>query len=195
MTLRTRLQRLEKQAAATKQHAPKSEFSERESLARLAAWGREGRFDREPDFPEALAAYGRALNEAAERPDYNPPADFMSGMVQWPKRRAFHWRMLHFPDVRVAWYWLLEIHTRVSEGIPPVSVAEFGELADWFRANEERLYRLAQQTQLLDLGDGRRESIASIRWRISQGVKALGAGDVAEELRRLRAQYGETNTP
>jgi hypothetical protein len=93
--------------------------------------------------------------------------------------------------VAAAWRWLAELHDRVVRGIPPLSEAEFAELAGWFRANEERLRRLALPSSLLDVGDGRKTAIADVRWQVGRGARLLGAGELAQTLRQLRERYGE----
>ena len=80
---------------------------------------------------------------------------------------------------------------RVADGVPPVTEAEFGELADWFDANRERLYGLSLPSQLLDLGDGLVTSTANVRYELARGPRAYRAGEVAEKVRCLKTLYGE----
>jgi hypothetical protein len=160
-------------------------------LAAFEAWGRAGRFAHEADFPVALAAYRDALSKAAadDDPPFYPPADFLPGEPEW--WRLEEWRRPRWYDgVRTARRWLSEMLGRLREGIPLVTGAEFAELAEWFKRNDERLYRLALPSQLLDLNDGRLTSCGSLRHDIAKGPRARGAGKLAEDLRRLRARYG-----
>ena len=60
----------------------------------------------------------------------------------------------------------------------------------WFRTHEARLYDLSAPSQLLDLGGGRRTSTANVRYQLAQGPRATGAGELAEDLRQVRAKYG-----
>ena len=46
-------------------------------------------------------------------------------------------------------------------------------------------------SQILDLGGGRKTSSANLRWGLTCGARARGAGQVAEDLRRLRAEVAE----
>jgi hypothetical protein len=81
---------------------------------------------------------------------------------------------------------------RLREGIPPATEAEFAELAGWFKRNDERLYRLALPSQRLDLGDGRMTSCGNLRAGLAKGARAREAGKLAEDVRRLRARYGDS---
>src|SRR5262245_14141921 len=88
---RSRLQRREdwaKQAAAQENRPDPDE----EWLGRFESWGREGFFEREPDFPTALAFYRAALQKAKAQadPPWDPPDDFMSGAEE--HRRLYEWR-------------------------------------------------------------------------------------------------------
>jgi hypothetical protein len=67
--------------------------------------------------------------------------------------------------------------------------AEFAEVAEWFHRNYERLYRVSQPSQLLDLGGGKHTSNADIRYGLAQGARACRAGELAEDLRQLRGRY------
>jgi hypothetical protein len=96
-----------------------------------------------------------------------------------------------FPDVLVGHDWLMEMLWRVQRGIPPVTEAEFAELGAWFEANEERLATLADSSGLFDVGHGRRTCCSSIRYALRQGPRAEGAGELAEDIRQLRARYGD----
>lgn len=193
MTLRTRLQRLEVQARRRQQSAEKrwDDLSEEEWLELFEAWGEEGYFDHEPDFPTALVFYREALQRAQTQrePPFDPPADFMPNLTDVPWLRRLNWRnQVRFPDVHAGWDWLSEMLRRVQEGIPPVSTAEFDELAQWFQANAERLYHLSLPSHLLDLDAGRTTSLANLRYGLRQGVRVFGAGELAEDIRRLRAR-------
>ena len=74
---------------------------------------------------------------------------------------------------------------------PPVTEAEFRDLATWLRANRRRL-----ETQA---GDGR--CVVQFRWgtatafnvelMMERGPRTTNAGELAEAVRRLRARYGE----
>ncbi len=189
-TLRRRLERLE---GSCKLPASKSgaAFTDEDWLACFADLGLHGFFAGEPDFPTALAWYREAIEDARRKnPPFDPPPDFQPHMDE--KRRRLEWRRTrHYPDVQGACLWLLEMTRRVHDGKPSVTEAEFYELASWFNANDARLYRDSPPSQLLDLGDGRQTSNANIRWAISKGPRAIGAGEVAEQLRLLRARYGE----
>jgi hypothetical protein len=47
-----------------------------------------------------------------------------------------------------------------------------------------------QAADLLDVRDGRQTTVANLRYGFRQGPRAHGAGQLAEDLRRLRARYG-----
>jgi hypothetical protein len=95
-----------------------------------------------------------------------------------------------FPDVPVAFEWLTEIVWRVRREIPPMTEAEFTELAGWFAANEERLAGLADPSSLFDVGRGRKTCCWYIRNALRAGPRAEGAGESAEDIRQLRTRYG-----
>jgi hypothetical protein len=46
-------------------------------------------------------------------------------------------------------------------------------------------------SQLIDLGGERKTSTANLRWRLAGGPRAKDAGQIAEDVRRLRTLYGE----
>jgi hypothetical protein len=194
MTMRMRMKRVEAEVRRLTPAPRTARLTEEDWLERYEAWGRAGAFAAEPDFPTALAFYRDALARAKAQadPPFDPPADFMPNLADLPHARLLNWRTSQrFPDVDAGWWWLSEMFGRVSDGAPPATEAEFAELADWFAANDERLYQLSLPSQLIDLGGGRKTSTANVRWRLAVGPRAKGAGEVAEDLRRLRALYGE----
>jgi hypothetical protein len=191
MHLRTRLARLE--AIVGREEPEERWLSEEDWLKAFEQWGQEGHFDREPDFPAALALFREALAEAKGQadPPFDPPADFMPNLASLPDLRVFNWRTSHgSPQLHEAEGWLFEMAERLEKGTPPVSEAEFQELADWYRANEERLCRLFPACGWLDLGYGPKAP-ADFRDGLNQGPRAHFAGEVAEGVRRLRARFGE----
>lgn len=121
----------------------------------------------EPDFPRAVGLYRAAVAAAGTPVPARPD-----------------------PAAGALWVWLVAMLDRAWAGEPGVTEAEFADLADWFRANEERVRDAIRPGQLLDLGDGVRESLANLRWGIGQGPRAPSAGGVAEKLRKARAVYG-----
>jgi hypothetical protein len=172
---------------------PDDWLTEEDWPGRFEAWGRAGLFAGEPDFPAVLAGYRRALAQARSRadPPFDPPADFMSNLADLPHLRLLNWRnRFRIPEVHAAWEWLAELHHRTCTGIPPVIEAEFNESAGWFRDNDDRLARLCQPSGLLELGNGRRITAANLRYGLARGPGVPGAGELAEELRRLKARYG-----
>ncbi len=191
MTIRTRLAQLEKAGRAANQAgaAGPAWRTEEEWLALFEECGRRGAFAGEPDFPAALAAYRGAMRQAAAHtdPPFDPPADFMPSLAGSPERRLLEWRTPErFPAVDAAWEWLAELLSRVAKGIPPAPEAEFSELGRWFDANAARLHQLFP-TGALDLGAGRTVSLPDLRYRVARGPRVHGAGELAEQLRRLKA--------
>src|SRR5262249_30893092 len=93
MTLRTRLKRLEHRA---KRLAPEEKRSDSRTgeawLDRFESWGREGFFDSEPDYPEALACYRDALQKAKAQaePSWDPPEEFLPRAEA--RCRLFEWQ-------------------------------------------------------------------------------------------------------
>jgi hypothetical protein len=190
MHLRTRLARLE--AIVGREEPEERWLTEEDWLKAFELWGQEGRFDRERDFPAALALFREALAEAKAQadPPFDPPADFMPNLVNLPDLRVLNWRTPpRFPQLHAAEGWLFEMGERLRKGTPPVSETEFRELADWYRANEQRLCRLYPACGWLDLGHGPKAP-ADFRWGLGKGPRAHFAGEVAEGVRRLQARFG-----
>ena len=61
-------------------------------------------------------------------------------------------------------------------------------------AANDALLALARPSELLDVGGGRRVSCANIRYSLAMGPRVDGAGRVAEDVRQLRARYGNRRT-
>jgi hypothetical protein len=162
-----------------------------EWIAKLAEWQDAGHFSKELDFPKALGFYRGALEQAQAA---EPSIRLLIHGDPEKRREPAFLEVLRigdqFPDVPVAYYWLMEIQWRVCRGIPPATEAEFAELSAWFEANEERLERLADSSGLFDVGAvaGRAAGMSGLRCGTDRGPR--GAGEVAEDIRQLRAQYG-----
>jgi hypothetical protein len=193
-SLEARLAHLEDQTQLNAPPTQRDRLDEDDWLAAFEEWGRQGMFDAEPDFPIALAFLRGALTRAhaSNDPTYDPPADFCP--FEKPHLRLEYWRgKERFPDVCNGLTWLFEFHCRVSDGVPPVTEVEFRQLAEWFHANETRLSGLAR-SELLDVGGGRQTACFNIRHRLEHGPRELGAGEVAEDIRQLKARYPENRT-
>jgi hypothetical protein len=191
MSLNNRLRRLEKIRQVREPHE-QDWLTEQQWLDLFERLGRDGVFAAEPDFPAALAEYRLALQTALTQtdPPFDPPADFMPNLADLPHLRLLNWRTeSRFPDLWRAWTWLAEMLDRVVEGIPPVSDAEFTQLADWFVANEKRLSRWTDAGGSVDLGQVRKVSCGNLRYAIGQGWRATGAGRVAADIRQLRGRF------
>jgi hypothetical protein len=218
--IRSRSQRREDlaQRAAPQENRP-GQITEDEWLGLFESWGRQGWFDSEPDFPTALTFYRAALQKAQAQadPPWEPPVDFMPGAEE--HRRRFEWRhggvyqrvdadgnvlpegtdvkrglfrrCNRFPEVEQGWAWLVGMTQRRVKGVPPVTLAEFDELACWFEANREPLTALSRPSYLLEVGDGKTESVSNLCSKLEEGPRGWEAGEVAEQIRRLRARYGE----
>jgi hypothetical protein len=184
-SLVTRLGRLEGRPAAPRPAEP----DRRDEAGWLAAFerlGREGYMDAEPDFPAALAEMRDALARAraSTDPPFDPPSGFMPGHPN-PHLRAECWRSAaRFPELSAAMDWLFEMVGRVAEGEPPVSEAEFAELAAWFAAHDAEIAKV----EPLEAGGGHRVWCASVRDDLARGPRAIGSGRVAEDVRRLKAR-------
>ncbi len=147
-----------------------------------------GQFAHEPDFPVALAFYRSAL-EAAHRqtdPPFDPPPGHLRGHPL--RRRQRDWRnQFRFPDVWAGFDWLGELATRSAHGIPPVTEAEYHELASWLIAHAERLQARTGSSGGIPLADGRFETVSGLLHDISKGPRVDGAGNVAETIRQVKA--------
>lgn len=134
---------------------------------------------------------------ASTDPPFEPPEHFL------PDQRHRHvrlecWRTkARFPDVRAAFEWLSEMLDRAQSGIPPVTEVEYRELEAWYRANEPRLYEVQKTlpSEMLPIGNSRRTCCWHIRFDLRTGPRGEGAGRVAEDIRPLRARYGEGPLP
>jgi hypothetical protein len=168
-----------------------------EWLAEYEGLGREGYFDTEPDFPKALAFYRDALRRAKAKadPPWDPPAAFMPHLADLPDLRVEVWwrDSSRFPEVWEGFSWVGEMRQRVAQGLPAVTEAEFSELAGWLEDNADRLRALEDRSGLLDLGDGRRTTVTHLLGAAEDGPRGPcllvrgGVGQLAEDLRRLRA--------
>jgi hypothetical protein len=198
MALRQRLRRLEERIRRTvgqNRDAPEnlSELTAEDWLERYAAWGEAGHFAAEVDFPTAWAWYRQAVQQAraARDPPFDPPAEYRPGLPLRQRRREWR-RGRHYPGIDAAGWWLFEMLRRVAKGKPPVTEAEFQTLAVWFHAHEAQL---GQCEHLLDLGTGRKTSVGYLRYRLAQGPRVLGVTEVVEDLRQIRTQYADRQSP
>jgi hypothetical protein len=190
MNLRARVYRLERQALRRRLSIPDDDPLEEDWLLMYEDWANQGMFVGEPDFPVALAAYRQALAEAKQgQPSWYPPADFEPG--QRTRQRFASWRhQHHYPAVNKTWLWLSEFFDRVRQGLPPVTRAEFQELANWFEINQKHLTRLEGPSELVAVSGGRRTCLTNLRYGLLQGYQARGVGRLAEDLRHLRTCLG-----
>ena len=65
------------------------------------------------------------------------------------------------------------------------------EFAEWFHTNRSRPYQESLPSQLLDVGNGEKTSVADLRASAWKGPRAHGAGKLAEQLRGLKVRYGD----
>lgn len=79
-------------------------------------------------------------------------------------------------SLRDGWMWLAVIAGRVHDGEPPVSEAEFAELAAWFVANQDRLYKASLSSQVLEVGNGKGTNVADLRWGAMRGRGSTAPG-------------------
>jgi hypothetical protein len=194
MRLRGRVTRLERAARRSTSAVDALNWLAEEGwLEHFEALGRAGVFAREPDFPQALETYRAALRRAAAQtdPPFEPPADFLPQLKDQPGLRLLQWRgPSRFPEVQVSWEWLAEMLDRMAGRRPPLTEAEYADLAAWFSDNAGRLDRASRPAGLLDLGGGRTAVLANLRYRLPRGARVVGAGELAEDIRRLRSRYG-----
>jgi hypothetical protein len=187
------LQKLEAAAVAKARSIRPEPFDEADCLDWFAQAGRAGEFAREPDFPVALAMLREELAKAraSTDPPFDPPEDFQPEQ-RHPHTRRENWRSSRrFPKLSGALTWLWEMLGRIERHIPPCSEAEFADLAAWFAAREAGLRAIAGPSELLVAGGGRRTWCLSVRYALREGPRADGAGQLAEDIRQLKARYGE----
>lgn len=185
MTIRTRLKRLESLDHHRRTVVAEviSDPTPEEWLARFEEYGRTGLFDHEPDFPIALAAYRHSLTRAKVPGDLEPSKD-RSGQTN------------NEAEIHAALMWLAEIYFRSRKGTPPITIAEFQELAEWFERNFDRLKKPCDGDwfEFTQANGMSRMGIDYFRMQVKNGPKVRHAGEVAEHIRRLRARFGERLT-
>lgn len=211
--LMAKLERLERRVPSTGRTTGENPLSipDDDWLMIFEAWAAGGAFDGDSDFQPALTAYRLAVLEAkaARHPPYKPPASFMP-LVRNEAYRWAAWRSAdRFPRLARALRRLYIIAERrmdriaaldarddlaaaVDDGtdVPPpptVDVAEFDALAQWFGANRDRLFQRSLPSQLLDLGDGRKVSVAELVRRLRDGPAAPEAGQLLADLHQVKA--------
>lgn len=172
-----------------------TDWTAEEWLAMYRQWHAAGEYASEPDFALALDELEAALVDAHQQtdPPFVPPDDYLP--TEDIRQRVSMWRGRHrgkFPAVRDALLWVLDLSGRVHDGVPPVTCAEFAELADWFQANHDRLYRVSGQ--LLDLGDGQRVDLPVVGAHMRAGPRRRHAGEFAQVVRLIRQRFGEVPT-
>jgi len=188
-TLGRRLQKLESAAQATT--PPSDEWLDEDWLQTFTLWGVPDGLAREPNYPEALAAYRQAIEDAKAQvdPPFDPPPAFLPGRDRYARFRQWRDRP-RFAEVRDCWRWLAAMGMRFYDDEPPVSEAEFASLANWCEANADRLGRLAAPSQLFEWRPGEWTDATNIRRGICSGPRTFDAGRWAEILRALRVRYG-----
>jgi hypothetical protein len=190
-SLRSRLVRLQQTVVEDHQQAAALyPLSPEQWLQRFLDWDAQGVFDHEPDFPLALAFFRSALEhaQAQAKLPFDPSADSLRDNADLPHLRLLQRsNQVRFPAVQEGLDWLIEMAYRAQFGIPPLTEAEFRDLATWFEANCDRLRPLAGPSEVLLVGEGKRDSLANLRYRLRQGPRACGAGIFAQKLRWLRA--------
>lgn len=103
-----------------------------------------------------------------------------------PRLRAQCWRSAaRFPELDAAMDWLFEIVGRAVEGEPPVTEVEYVELAAWFAAHAAELVAFGP----LECEDGRLVWHMNVQYDMTHGPRAIGAGRVAEDVRRLKTAH------
>lgn len=182
MTIRKRVEKLEQAYLSSIDDGLGTPQNDEEWLESFEELGRSGYFDGEPDFQTSVAYYRQAILDAARSdPSFFPPDDFLPGLPE--NERRGRWRRgRRYPDLVLAFSWLDEMCDRVLDGKPPVTEAEFRELAEWFQANED----LLPSNGCIDLGGGRSIVRGNLRYGLSKGPRCWGVTELVEGLRELR---------
>jgi hypothetical protein len=139
------------------------------------------RRDAEPTDPRSGAEWLAAFKELGRRGYFDGEPDFPVALGVFRTAVA-----ASGPDAwdLKEWDWLAEMYMRVSKGKPPVTQGEFDELVRWFRKTESMI------DGVIDMGDGRRVSRASLTYQIQKGPRAGGVTELVEDLRRIREVLG-----
>ncbi len=80
---------------------------------------------------------------------------------------------------------LVNLHRGLVMGRPPVTEEWFAGLSAWFRAHEGEVRRLATNGKFIAVG-GRWISADWIRNRLAEGIGAIGAGELLDEVEELK---------
>jgi hypothetical protein len=218
--LRRRLQAVEtklaKRPARPGRPGPAPKTAE-EWLAAFEAMGREGVFEREPDFPRALASSREAVRDPTSPPYYThagrrrplPERYGGSGFVRVDDEgelipdgvdacRGTHCRVTS--AAQEGWTWLAGMVLRVARGVPTVAEAEFQALTDWLGAALKDVDGASLEEVLIDLRTAFGtiyQAIPLYLWTSMRdgGPRGLDAGQQAEAVRRLQARRVEGGAP
>ena len=191
MIYNKRMARVEEAAApapARQRHGTSAEW-----LERLEQLGRDGYFDNEPDFPLRLGRIPHAID--GEKRSLNPPWERPKYFVyerteQGPNVKL--WDDLRNPRISKAADWLANMTKRVYHKKPPLTLAEYKALTDWFNANANSDFIQAGSRNLpeiVDLGDGRSRPLFDFVVMNRKGFFALETRELLDDLKKLKAQF------
>ena len=66
----------------------------------------------------------------------------------------------------------------------------FAELAGWFESSRRGLERLRRPGEDAEAVRTREALVGGLKWKVGSGTRSSSAGEVAEQVRRLREEYG-----
>lgn len=78
---------------------------------------------------------------------------------------------------------------RAKEGVTPVTETEFADLAAWLTTHRDRLLGLLGASEKVRPRGGKSVEVDRPVRKVARGPRVLGAGRVAEQVRRLRLHY------
>ena len=113
-------------------------FTDQEWEQHFILHAKQGLYDHEPDFPQALKEFQEATQQVRDDPTqhYVPPPQFMPQASE--AFRASIWREgRRYPAIEKAMQWLGAMYLRMLRQEPGVSLAEWESLKTWFLANWE----------------------------------------------------------
>ena len=112
--------------------------TDQEWVQHFLLYAKQGLYDHEPDFPQALKEFQDAIQQAKDDPSqhYFPPPDFMPQAAE-PYRITTWQEGRRYPAIRKAMLWLGEMYFRMLRQEPGVSLTEWETLKNWFLENWE----------------------------------------------------------
>lgn len=130
-------------------------FTDQEWVQHFTLHARQGLYDHEPDFPQALKEFQEAVQQTRDDPSlhYFPPPEFMPQAAE-PFRLSTWREGRRYPAIHKAMQWLGAMYFRMLRQEPGVSLAEWESLKTWFLAhwrsweNDSRVHVILKREEI-----------------------------------------------